>query len=101
MRLRKTFISTTIVQTLSTGNFWIRECFTRRRILIMRMCSLEEAQVSKLDRICRSLDLHPEERFLDVGCGWGGLVIHAAERFGAFATGCTLSQDQFEFARRP
>lgn len=62
-------------------------------------CSLEEAQVSKLERICRSLDLHPEERFLDVGCGWGGLVIHAAERFGAFATGCTLSQDQFEFAR--
>lgn len=62
-------------------------------------CSLEDAQVSKLDRICRDLDLHPEERFLDVGCGWGGLVIHAAERFGACATGCTLSQDQLEFAR--
>ena len=61
--------------------------------------SLEEAQAKKLDQVCRTLDLRPNERFLDVGCGWGGLVIYAAERFGVRAAGCTLSRDQLEFAR--
>lgn len=62
-------------------------------------CSLEEAQLEKLEQICRKLDLHSGDRLLDVGCGWGGLIIHAAEQYGAIATGCTLSRDQFEFAR--
>lgn len=61
--------------------------------------SLGEAQTEKLDRICRSLDLRPEDRFLDIGCGWGGLVSYAAEHFGVRALGCTLSQQQLEFAR--
>lgn len=61
--------------------------------------SLDDAQINKLDQICRHLDLHPDERFLDVGCGWGGLVLHAVERFGVTAVGCTLSLNQFEFAR--
>ncbi len=61
--------------------------------------SLEKAQTQKLDRICKDLVLRPGERFLDVGCGWGGLVLHAAKQFGARAVGCTLSQNQFEFAR--
>jgi cyclopropane-fatty-acyl-phospholipid synthase len=60
--------------------------------------SLEEAQVEKLDRICRALKLRPGERFLDVGCGWGGLIVHAAERFGVYSVGCTLSQAQLEYA---
>lgn len=59
--------------------------------------SLEEAQLQKLDRVCRAMNLRPGDRLLDVGCGWGGLVIHAAERFGVIATGCTLSPAQFEF----
>src|SRR5579883_848540 len=62
-------------------------------------CSLEEAQIEKLDCICQHLSLRRDERFLDVGCGWGALVVHAAERFGAQATGCTLSRAQLEFAR--
>jgi len=62
-------------------------------------CSLEEAQLEKLDRICRWLNLRPSERFLDVGCGWGALVIYAAQRYGAVATGCTLSRDQFAYAQ--
>ena len=59
---------------------------------------LEEAQIAKLDHICRKLDIQPRERFLDIGCGWGALVEHAAGCYGAEATGCTLSLAQFEHA---
>ena len=48
---------------------------------------LEEAQLAKLDYICRKLNVRPGERFLDVGCGWGGLLVHCAERYGAQPTG--------------
>jgi cyclopropane-fatty-acyl-phospholipid synthase len=57
---------------------------------------LEEAQTAKLDHICRKLDLQPGDRFLDIGCGWGALVEHAANHFGAEATGCTLSHIQYQ-----
>jgi cyclopropane-fatty-acyl-phospholipid synthase len=60
--------------------------------------TLEEAQVAKMDHICRKLDLQPGERFLDVGCGWGALVGHAAADYGAAATGCTLSRAQYDYA---
>jgi len=62
--------------------------------------SLDQAQEAKLEHICRKLDLGGGQSFLDIGCGWGGLVMHAAERHGALATGCTLSLRQFEYARR-
>jgi cyclopropane-fatty-acyl-phospholipid synthase len=65
-----------------------------------RTRSLDQAQMAKLDLICRKLDLHAGLRFLDVGCGWGGLPLHAAERYGTIATGCTLSAQQFAFANR-
>jgi cyclopropane-fatty-acyl-phospholipid synthase len=61
--------------------------------------SLEEAQVSKLDHICRKLRLAPNDRFLDIGCGWGALLSHAAACYGVHATGCTLSGRQAEYAR--
>ena len=60
--------------------------------------TLEDAQVAKLDHICRKLDLQPGERFLDVGCGWGALAGHAAAQYGAAATGCTLSRAQCAYA---
>jgi cyclopropane-fatty-acyl-phospholipid synthase len=60
--------------------------------------TLEEAQAAKLDHICRKLDLQPGERFLDVGCGWGALIGHAASEYGAAATGCTLSGAQYAYA---
>lgn len=60
--------------------------------------TLEQAQMQKLDHICTKLRLQPGERFLDVGCGWGALVIRAAERYGVDATGITLSRNQFELA---
>jgi cyclopropane-fatty-acyl-phospholipid synthase len=61
---------------------------------------LDEAQRQKLAHICRKLDLQRREQFLDVGCGWGGLITYAAEEHAAFSTGCTLSAEQFNFASR-
>ena len=60
--------------------------------------SLEQAQLQKLDHICTKLRLQPGERFLDIGCGWGALVIHAAEKYGVQATGITLSENQHRLA---
>ena len=60
--------------------------------------TLEQAQLAKLEHVCRKLDLQPGERFLDIGCGWGALVEHAAVAHGADATGCTLSRAQYEHA---
>jgi cyclopropane-fatty-acyl-phospholipid synthase len=61
--------------------------------------TLEHAQRQKLQMICRDLVLRPDERFLDIGCGWGGLVVHAAEKFGTKAHGCTLATQQMEWAQ--
>ena len=61
--------------------------------------TLDEAQRAKLDHICRKLRLAPGERLLDVGCGWGGLVIHAAQHYGVSAVGITLSTEQHALAR--
>lgn len=60
--------------------------------------TLDRAQEAKLDHICRKLDLAPGERFLDIGSGWGALVRHAAGHYGVRATGCTLSEQQFDYA---
>jgi cyclopropane-fatty-acyl-phospholipid synthase len=61
---------------------------------------LDEAQERKLDHICRKLRLAPGDRFLDVGCGWGALVLHAADRYGVAAVGITLSEAQAALARQ-
>ena len=62
--------------------------------------TLEQAQWAKLDHICRKLRLAPGDRFLDIGCGWGALVIHAAQHYGVQAHGITLSQRQLDLARQ-
>jgi len=61
--------------------------------------TLDSAQLRKLDRICRKLNLQPGERFLDIGCGFGGLLIHAVDQYGAQGTGISLSQAQTDEAR--
>jgi cyclopropane-fatty-acyl-phospholipid synthase len=61
---------------------------------------LETAQIRKLDYICRKLRLQPGERLLDIGCGWGGLVMHAAAHYGVEAVGITLSVPQAEVTRQ-
>jgi cyclopropane-fatty-acyl-phospholipid synthase len=62
--------------------------------------TLEEAQRTKLDLVCKKLALKEGERILDVGCGWGAFVIHAAREYGVKAVGITLSAPQAELARR-
>ena len=61
---------------------------------------LEDAQRAKLDLVARKLGLEPGMRVLDVGCGWGGFVIHAAKEYGVRAVGVTLSQEQAALARQ-
>jgi cyclopropane-fatty-acyl-phospholipid synthase len=61
--------------------------------------TLEEAQFEKFDLVCRKLGLKAGDRLLDVGCGWGGMVIHAAEHYGVEAIGVTLSSAQAEWAQ--
>ncbi len=61
--------------------------------------SLEAAQEAKLDHICRKLALKAGERFLDIGCGWGGLILWAAENYGANAVGITLSENQHAYVQ--
>lgn len=60
---------------------------------------LDAAQVRKLDRICRKLNLTSGDRLLDIGCGWGALAIHATQHFGATVHGVTLSPAQLAFAQ--
>jgi cyclopropane-fatty-acyl-phospholipid synthase len=61
--------------------------------------TLEQAQEAKLELVCRKLALRESERVLDVGCGWGSFVIHAASRHGVRAVGITLAERQAELAR--
>lgn len=60
---------------------------------------LATAQRDKLDLVCRKLRLKPGETFLDIGCGWGALICHAAENYGVHAHGITLAEEQFAFAQ--
>ena len=61
--------------------------------------TLEDAQRAKLDLVARKLGLRPGMRLLDVGCGWGSFVLHAAREYGVSAVGVTLSQEQAAFAQ--
>ena len=61
--------------------------------------TLEEAQAEKYDLVARKLDLRPGQRLLDVGCGWGGMVMHAAREYGVQVLGVTLSREQATWAQ--
>ena len=62
--------------------------------------TLEEAQEEKIDLVCRKLDLQPGQRLLDVGCGWGTMVTHAARHYGVHVLGVTLSGQQAEWGQK-
>lgn len=61
--------------------------------------TLEQMQLQKYELICQKLSLQPEESLVDIGCGWGGMLIYAAERYGVSCTGITLSLEQAKLAR--
>ena len=60
--------------------------------------SLADAQATKLDRLCELLELSPRDHLLEIGCGWGGMAIHAARTRGCRVTAITLSREQHELA---
>lgn len=60
--------------------------------------SLKEASEAKLDRICRKLELTPDDHVLEIGTGWGGFAVYAARHYGCRVTTTTISREQFEFA---
>ena len=60
--------------------------------------TLEQAQKNKYEHICRKLQLRPGETLADLGCGWGGFIIYAAQNYGITGVGVTLSQQQYEYA---
>ena len=62
--------------------------------------SLEDASVTKLDRLCRKLNLNKDNHILEIGCGWGSFAIHAARTYGCRVTAVTISEEQYQFARK-
>ena len=64
------------------------------------LMSLEQAQVAKLDHVCRKLRLAPGQTVLEAGCGWGALARHMAARYGVTVTACNVSGEQIQYARR-
>jgi cyclopropane-fatty-acyl-phospholipid synthase len=62
--------------------------------------TLEEAQIAKLDRLCRKLDLQPGDHLLEIGTGWGALALRAAQRYGCRVTTTTISREQHALARQ-
>jgi len=61
--------------------------------------TLEQAQLARLERVCMKLDLKPTDHLLEIGTGWGGMAIHAAQRYGCRVTTTTISREQYELAR--
>jgi cyclopropane-fatty-acyl-phospholipid synthase len=61
--------------------------------------TLEQAQVARLERICRRLELKAYDHLVEIGTGWGGMAIHAAARYGCRVTSTTISREQYELAR--
>ncbi|MFP6764730.1 MAG: cyclopropane-fatty-acyl-phospholipid synthase family protein, partial [Planctomycetaceae bacterium] len=62
--------------------------------------SLKDAQIEKIDRICRKLDLQPDDHLVEIGTGWGALAIHASGQYGCRVTTTTISREQYEFAKQ-
>lgn len=62
--------------------------------------TIDEAQKNKIEHICKKLRLKKGERLLDIGCGWGSMIIEACKNYGVHAVGVTISKEQFEYAKQ-
>ncbi|RLS54652.1 MAG: class I SAM-dependent methyltransferase [Planctomycetota bacterium] len=69
-------------------------------IFLSPTSTLREASIEKMDRLCRKLELGPSDHLLEIGTGWGGLAIHAAQHFGCRVTTTTISKQQYEVAQQ-
>ncbi len=69
-------------------------------IFLSPTSTLRDASIEKMDRLCRKLDLGPNDHLLEIGTGWGGLAIHAAQHFGCRVTTTTISRQQYEVAKQ-
>ena len=80
---------------------WLDETLMYSSALFARPdMSLAEASTAKLELICQKLDLRPGDQVLEIGTGWGGFALHAADRYGCRVTSLTLSREQAELARQ-
>jgi cyclopropane-fatty-acyl-phospholipid synthase len=80
---------------------WLDETLTYSAgIFPTPQTTLAEASREKYDRMCRMVDLQPGDRLLEIGTGWGGFALHAAENYGCHVTTTTISQQQFDYAQR-
>ena len=61
--------------------------------------TLREASIEKMDRICRKLELHSGDHLLEIGTGWGGFALYAAQQYGCRVTTTTISREQYELTR--
>ena len=96
--IARQLLTITMYPTISIRSSSIRTWFIPAPISKRGDEDLDTAQEQKLDYLCRKLRLQPGERLLDIGCGWGGLVIYAAQQYGVKALGITLSQPQADLA---
>lgn len=69
-------------------------------IFLTPTSTLHDASVEKIDRLCRKLDLKPSDHLLEIGTGWGGLALHAVQKYGCRVTTTTISQQQFDVAQQ-
>ena len=96
---RATCARTTTSATTSSGACSTRRWRTRARSSTHPATTLADASRAKFDRLARTLDLSPGDRLLEIGTGWGGFALHAAEHYGCLVTTTTISHRQYEFAR--
>ena len=87
-----------IVGTTSTSCGLTRAWRTPAHTFVNENDTLEQAQQQKYEHICRKLQLKPGEALVDIGCGWGGMLIYAAKHYGVRGVGCSLSKQQVEYA---
>jgi len=92
--------NTMTVKTIGTNRFWARQWCTRAQCLDPYGDDLDKAQLQKLDMVCKKIHLRAGDRHLDLGCGYGGLICHAAKQYGTDSTGVTLSKKQVNWANR-
>ena len=67
-------------------------------VFVQKSFTLEQASLAKLETICQQLELSADDHLLEIGTGWGGMAVYAAENFGCKVTTTTISKQQYEFA---